>query len=287
MAKLRCNWSNLIFLAVVFNMMVLVQYSILTFYQMEYNTINPVPYVAKTGPAKKIERNPVKLDNKNNITGQIKRPRNPGESYIASIRLMSENISKSKNENVGLINGKLPAEMEEMQKQSLEDTGVFLMDPKQFNEMQNQLLKYQQAAVEGLAGNAKNRSDKSSNVTVLRSKTRHDGMLELENNTKLISVFYSNASVAKNKSEEEMEGIYFQKRKEVVNEFVYKYVIKPGSRTCSNGTFLVILVHSKPSYRERREAIRKTWGSVANAGKSRWPTNKEFDVQISLIFVTG
>ncbi|KAK2157394.1 hypothetical protein NP493_1883g00014 [Ridgeia piscesae] len=66
------------------------------------------------------------------------------------------------------------------------------------------------------------------------------------------------------------EQIYYRRQETIVNPFPYVLVTSPRT-ACPDGIILVIVVHSHPSYRDRRDAIRRTWGRYGNGqqGKPR------------------
>ena len=61
----------------------------------------------------------------------------------------------------------------------------------------------------------------------------------------------------------DLEYMYYRRQETIVNPFPYVLVTSPRT-TCPDGIFLVIVVHSHPSYRDRRDAIRRTWGRYGN-----------------------
>ncbi|KAJ8318415.1 hypothetical protein KUTeg_003506 [Tegillarca granosa] len=76
---------------------------------------------------------------------------------------------------------------------------------------------------------------------------------------------------------------YFRPTKRI-NPFKYDFVIN-GSAICNNTRpFLIILILSIPKNREVRNAIRKTWGSLAKGGI--WP-KQSIDVNVKLAFLLG
>ena len=60
-----------------------------------------------------------------------------------------------------------------------------------------------------------------------------------------------------------LEQAYYRRQATVVNPFPYAFIKTPRT-ACPGGVFLVIVVHSHPSYRDRRDAIRRTWGRYGN-----------------------
>ena len=57
----------------------------------------------------------------------------------------------------------------------------------------------------------------------------------------------------------DLEYMYYRRQETIVNPFPYVLVTSPRT-ACPDGIILVIVVHSHPSYRDRRDAIRHTWG---------------------------
>lgn len=79
------------------------------------------------------------------------------------------------------------------------------------------------------------------------------------------------------------EELYFKRRPEKLN--VFKYGVDPNITTsCQPDVFLVIVVHSKPDYRRRRDAIRNTWGSLARG--VTWP-RQSLTGNVKLVFIVG
>ena len=60
-----------------------------------------------------------------------------------------------------------------------------------------------------------------------------------------------------------LEQDYYRRQATVVNPFPYGFLKTPRT-ACPGSVFLVIVVHSHPSYRDRRDAIRRTWGRYGN-----------------------
>ena len=65
-----------------------------------------------------------------------------------------------------------------------------------------------------------------------------------------------------------VESEFYRRRETRVNVFRHLAVLSP-SRHCLNSTAVIILVHSHPAYRSRRDAVRETWSSAVHSG--RWP----------------
>ena len=60
----------------------------------------------------------------------------------------------------------------------------------------------------------------------------------------------------------DLEARYYRRQETIVNPFPYVLVKSPRT-ACPDG-ILVIVVHSHTSYRDRRDAIRRTWGCYGN-----------------------
>lgn len=60
-----------------------------------------------------------------------------------------------------------------------------------------------------------------------------------------------------------LEQAYYRRQATIVNPFPYVLITSPRT-ACSDGIILIIVVHSHPSYRDRRDAIRRTWGRYGN-----------------------
>ena len=76
---------------------------------------------------------------------------------------------------------------------------------------------------------------------------------------------------------------YYRRRATKVNPFLHHIVARPQNG-CDVATYVIILVHSFHPYGDRRNAIRKTWGSVATGGA--WP-KEELTKKVRLLFVLG
>ncbi len=75
---------------------------------------------------------------------------------------------------------------------------------------------------------------------------------------------------------------YFTQWHSVINNYSYESVI-PGRELCDKDTDTVVLIHSHHTHRDRRRAIRDTWGRAVQ--KNTWPnatvTNK---VKVGFLF---
>ena len=60
-----------------------------------------------------------------------------------------------------------------------------------------------------------------------------------------------------------LEEAYYRRQRTIVNPFQYTTITTPRI-ACSRNVFLVIVIHSHPTYRDRRDAIRRTWGRYGN-----------------------
>ena len=63
---------------------------------------------------------------------------------------------------------------------------------------------------------------------------------------------------------------FFRPRRHRVNTFGRR-LLKTGDGICSDRTFMVVVIHSLHTHRDRRTAIRETWGGAAVAGM--WPNS--------------
>lgn len=80
---------------------------------------------------------------------------------------------------------------------------------------------------------------------------------------------------------------FFSRRPYVVNRFNHS-IVRDARRICSHDTYMVVLVHSLHNYRERRDAIRRTWGGAVHGGT--WPTNGSLllkSLEVRVVFVLG
>jgi len=83
------------------------------------------------------------------------------------------------------------------------------------------------------------------------------------------------------------ESEFYRRRETKVSPFRHQAVLTP-SRLCLDDTLIIILVHSHPAYRDRRDAIRTTWGSAVKSGW--WPGTPRPSVPVRdlrLAFVVG
>lgn len=88
-------------------------------------------------------------------------------------------------------------------------------------------------------------------------------------------------------AETKLEKNYYRLRKSRVNPFDFKF-IKSSENICANlnkSPYLVIMCLSKYYDIETREAIRHTWGSVANL--RRWPNVQNAISDVKLVFLLG
>lgn len=79
---------------------------------------------------------------------------------------------------------------------------------------------------------------------------------------------------------------YFSRRIHKVNVFDHK-VVKSAAEACNKDTYMVVLVHSLHSYRDRRDAIRSTWGEAARNGT--WPLHGSLagPINVRVVFIFG
>jgi len=66
----------------------------------------------------------------------------------------------------------------------------------------------------------------------------------------------------------EQEEQFYRRRPYPVNRYLHRVLLEPR-RLCPPGTRMVVLVHSHHPHKDRREAIRSTWGDAARTGS--WP----------------
>ena len=60
-----------------------------------------------------------------------------------------------------------------------------------------------------------------------------------------------------------LEQSYYRRQATIVNPFQYTMITTPRI-ACPHDVFLIIVIHSHPTYRDRRDAIRRTWGRYGN-----------------------
>lgn len=79
---------------------------------------------------------------------------------------------------------------------------------------------------------------------------------------------------------------YFSRRTHKVNVFDHK-VVRSADGACNKDTYMVVLVHSLHSYRDRRDAIRSTWGGAARNGT--WPLHGSLagPINVRVVFIFG
>jgi hypothetical protein len=85
------------------------------------------------------------------------------------------------------------------------------------------------------------------------------------------------------------EGQYYSRREFKVNEYKYQVILGPSRQSiCLNNTFMIVLVLSHPSYTDRRQAIRRTWGrSIQTSSPTTWPHIPTCCPRIRLFFLLG
>ena len=84
-----------------------------------------------------------------------------------------------------------------------------------------------------------------------------------------------------------LESEFYRRREARVSPFQHRALLTP-SRLCLNDTSMIILIHSHPAYRRRRDAVRETWGSAVKSGW--WPRGLRQSVPVRdlcLAFVVG
>lgn len=99
----------------------------------------------------------------------------------------------------------------------------------------------------------------------------------LKNHTKVNKIQYGYQYIPKNKEEIN----FYTPSKIKVNPFMHTFVIH-NKYLCSNNTHIIILVNSFIGNIDRRQAIRQTWGSVADG--NQWP-GVHIQQKINLAFV--
>ena len=106
--------------------------------------------------------------------------------------------------------------------------------------------------------------------------------------TKLPNIVSPLQTAQSEQNESNTEELFFRKRPYVVNKFDYEFFIIPA-RPCPSHVDLIILVHSEHSKADVRQAIRQTWGSMAqNRQKpSTWPQYGSLKLTYSLFFIFG
>lgn len=79
---------------------------------------------------------------------------------------------------------------------------------------------------------------------------------------------------------------YFRRRKLKVNAFNHT-IVRSAAEACNKDTYMIVLVHSLHSYRDRRDAIRSTWGGAAQNGT--WPLYGSLvgPMNVRVVFILG
>ena len=80
-----------------------------------------------------------------------------------------------------------------------------------------------------------------------------------------------------------LERRFYVRRVTKVNAHDFK-VTYNASCVCREPPFLIVIIPSLPSSRDRRDAIRDTWGSVANT--SKW-LNETLNEKVKIVFLLG
>ncbi len=123
-------------------------------------------------------------------------------------------------------------------------------------------------------------AEEHKRLGVQPGRGRNTGNSQTEVGKKLVSKKKKEIEEADNP---ELARKYYRRRDTKVNPFLHHIVARPKTR-CHPETYMIVLVHSFHPYKERREAIRSTWGSVANG--SQWP-NQKIKRELRLVFVLG
>jgi len=67
------------------------------------------------------------------------------------------------------------------------------------------------------------------------------------------------------------EDLFYRRRAHSVNRYLHRVLLEP-TRLCPPNTRMIILIHSHHPHRERRAAIRSTWGEAVRTGS--WPNDR-------------
>ena len=77
------------------------------------------------------------------------------------------------------------------------------------------------------------------------------------------SVATTTTTTTKSASKRTLGQAYYRRQATIVNPFRYTTITTPRI-ACPHDVFLIIVIHSHPTYRDRRDAIRRTWGRYGN-----------------------
>lgn len=80
-----------------------------------------------------------------------------------------------------------------------------------------------------------------------------------------------------------LEKKFYTRHPERVNPHEFN-LLNNASGVCAESPFLIVIIPSLPSSRDRRNAIRETWGSVARSGS--WP-NEDLKEKVNIAFLLG
>ena len=72
-------------------------------------------------------------------------------------------------------------------------------------------------------------------------------------------------------SVKEQENLFYRRRPLPVNRYLHRILLEPV-RLCPPDTRMVVLIHSHHPHKDRRAAIRSTWGEAVRTGS--WPNEK-------------
>ena len=81
----------------------------------------------------------------------------------------------------------------------------------------------------------------------------------------------------------ELERRFYSRDPKRINPHDFTLMLN-ASKLCDDNPFLIVIVPSLPSSRDRRNAIRETWGSVART--DTWP-NEPLPVKVRVAFLLG
>ena len=119
-----------------------------------------------------------------------------------------------------------------------------------------------------------------------RKKLLHSVRKRLNDLTSNASTLNVSQEIVKERPLTKSEDWYFKPRRSKVNLNEFKFMIS-GKNICkeSNRPFLLVLIMSVHSHMDMREAIRKTWGSIANTAS--WPLVGNVKERVKLVFLFG
>ena len=159
---------------------------------------------------------------------------------------------------------------------------LLLMNPTRADE------QFGSMVVSGSSDNKRKRDISNETIALNNEKKKllhsvHERLDDL-NNSKL--KFNTSFEIVKERPLTQTEDSYYTPRRLKINMNEFKFIIS-GKRICKESfpPFLLILILSSHSHMDTREAIRKTWGSIAST--AAWPLIGGVKESVKLVFLFG